>query len=794
MPRLFQILLISILFPLNLFAQQPEGKKYNIVITGKVVEQSTQEPLWGVSVFLKNKPIGTVTNSFGYYALELPSSSFSLGDSIVVVTSYLGYKTINSSILLIKSSTDLGITKLEKGVLLQEIVVNSSQVSSIEAVQVGKVVISGKTLNEIPSFLGERDVIKGLKLLPGIEGGNEGTTGIFVRGGGIGENLILLEGAPVYNSGHLLGFFSAFPSEPIKQVEVYKGGFPAKYAGRTSSVIDIQVKEGDKKQITGTAGIGIIGSNVTVEGPIKEDTSSFIISLRRTYFDLFSAGIPTLIGADFVSGYYFYDGIAKVSSKISERTDASLSLFSSTDKFYSVDKSDPDSRLEGNLTWGNLNTTLNVGTRFTPRLFGKASLTGSRYSYEIQTKVDSKEEIPFEFANKSGNGSVSGGYEVQYLYSSKHKFSGGFSASKLFFFPEEYELTSSQSGYDSARFQNYTAAEYGVYVEDNFSPNANFNFTPGIRLASFNIQDKSYVKIEPRLNIKYRVIPSLFLFGSYARMNQFILLLTNSGTGLPADLWVPIINDLSPSTSDQYSVGLDYSINSKFTLNVESYYKEVSNIIEYDVGRSFYEVNLQDDEPVFESFDKKIVSGDAKGYGIEFKLDGEIEKWSGWVSYSLSKTTHYFDDLNNGTPFPARYDRRHDFSTVVLRKLNRGRKLSLSWIYQSGINLSLPNGFGVFTVQPNNDNPKEVGLSSARNGFQAEATHRLDLSYSTFKYTSYGSKSWVFSIYNAYMRANPFYYEVKAERENGRNSPLRVGIYKIALYPIVPSVTLKINF
>jgi hypothetical protein len=791
MPKFYLIIFFGLL-GFQSFAQTPILVDKSVVLSGRVAEKQSSEPLWGVSVFISGESIGTITNSFGYFSLEIPAKYAAKRDSITLFFSYLGYTSANTTLFKPFSGNSLGIIELKKGLSLDEVQVDAYALKPLEAISIGKTSISGETLNKIPSFLGEKDVLKGLKLLPGVEGGTEGTSGIYVRGGGVGENLILIDGAPVYNSGHLLGFFSAFPSEPIKQVEVYKGGFPSEYAGRTSSVIDIQLKDGNKKTTSGSAGIGIIGSNFTVEGPIKKDTASFIISARRTYLDLFTAGLGSLVGAPRVQGYYFYDGIAKVSAKISLRSVANLSLYASKDKFYAKDRSEPREVISSNLSWSNFTGTFNLGTQFNPRLFGRAKLLGSSYGYQISTDLKSSSETPFVFEYGSGIQSYTGDYQLQYKLSPKHSLKGGVSFTKYNFSPEEFHLESIATGQDSSRFEAYTANEMGVYLEDEYSPTSRLSFSPGLRLASFNIQSKNYVRLEPRFSAKYRLLPNVVLLGTYARMNQFIVLLANSGTGLPADLWVPIINDLKPSYSDQVSLGADYQITSKVNFNVEGYYKTVKNIIEYDLGRTFFEVNLEDNDPVFESFDEKVVSGNAEGYGVEFKLDLELGKWNGWVSYSLSKTTHLFEKLNNGTPFPARYDRRHDFSTVMSRDLERGRKFSVSWVYQSGINLSLPSGFGIIAIQPQNGFPKEAGFSSSRNGFQTAPTHRLDFNYSTYKITSYGSKSWIFSVYNAYMRGNPFFYEVDTERTNGGER--RFGIYKVVLYPIVPSVTLKINF
>lgn len=775
--------LCLLIFPTILLAQKN-------TISGFIRDAKSGENLIGATVYDVKSGKGVVANAYGFYSLTLPS------DSVDLRASFVGYNTQAFKLLLNKDVT-LDIP-LENGALLNEVVVSAEE--SIQALtQMSSVSVPIEQLKKVPMLMGETDVLKTLQLLPGIQGGNEGTSGIYVRGGGPDQNLILIDGVPVYNSSHLFGFFSIFNADAINNVTVVKGGFPARYNGRLSSVIDISMKEGNNQKIKGKGSIGLISSKLTLEGPIINEKTSFIVSARRTYIDILTR--PLILAetdGDSYGGYFFQDLNFKVNHRFSDKDRVYLSFYGGKDKFYFRDKFEDSfngieetSETEGGIEWGNLVGALRWNHLFSPKLFGNVTATYSRYKFDVFSvfDVDYSDDTPDthdEILYKSGIWDYTLKFDLDYLPHPDHNIKTGGMFINHTFQPGVFSY--SFESIDDDEFNNGTlgateigANEFAVFVEDDFAIGSKLKINAGISTSLFNVRGENFTSIQPRLSARFMANKSLSIKASYAQMVQYIHLLTNGGLGLPTDLWVPATDQIGPQDSWQVALGAAQTLG-EFEVSLESYYKEMDGLIDYKDGASF--VNTSDD------WESKVVSnGAGKSYGLELLIQRKVGRLSGWLGYTWSKTTRQFDELNFGKEFSYKYDRRHDVSLVGVFDINDNITVSGTWVYGTGNAISLPDSqFGLYSGDMN-FYTGAADYYPERNNFRMRAYHRMDIGVTHNKQKRRGVRSWSYGAYNVYNRRNPFFMSTQQTEDSQSQE-----FVQYSLFPIIPYVTYSFEF
>lgn len=769
-------------------------------LSGYVRERGSGELLPGVTVYLPDRRAGTTTNNYGFYSLTLPA-----GEKLTVAVSSIGFRT-ERQVLDLTANRELNIDLVPEGQTLGEVIVSAERERAklSESVQMSSVSVPIQQIKEIPALFGEKDVLKVLQLMPGVQKGSEGNAGLYVRGGGPDQNLIILDDAPVYNSFHLFGFFSLFNGDALKSVELTKGGFPARFGGRLSSVIEMQMKDGSKEKLHGEGGIGLISSRLTLEGPLVKGKSSFLVSARRTYLDLLVR--PFLKPEDGIGGYYFYDLNAKLNYDFGQKNKLFLSGYFGKDKFYFRQKED---RYEssGGLNWGNATGTLRWNHLFTEKLFANTSLIFSNYDFDV-FNVDKQTEIggrvsEYTLRYNSGIRDWTLKTDFDWLPNPKHSLKFGLIATAHRFTPSAIVVRDSDINQFERTADPVDGLEMGVYAEDTYHPIPQLRINAGLRLSQFAADGKLYLRPEPRLGVAYTLKRDWALKASYATMNQYIHLLSNSGIGLPTDLWVPTTGRIAPQQSRQVAVGVAKDLpNRNLTLTVEGFYKKMDNLIAFREGSNFLLFDEGPEGLVREkqegrTWEEQITAGQGWSYGAEFLLQKKVGKFSGWAGYTLSWIQQQFDELNFGRKFWARYDRRHDVSLVGIWRISRRTTLSGTWVYGTGQALTLPQSTFLAGTRNLISGYGGSGYSSdvldygQRNSFRAASYQRFDLSLQLHGKMRRHQRTWEFSLYNVYNRRNPFFYytdQVDVDPDPNRYRPEN-RLKQISIFPVVPSVS-----
>ncbi|MES2731675.1 MAG: TonB-dependent receptor [Bacteroidota bacterium] len=756
-------------------------------ISGYVHEAGSRESLPGVSVFVSGKSIGTTTNTYGFYSLTLP-----VGDSITLAFSFLGYRR-EWRVLALTRNLALDMVLTPERTELGEVEIRGTQKVS-ETVQMSTVSIPITQIKQIPTLFGEKDVLKVLQLLPGVQKGSEGSSSLYVRGGGPDQNLIILDDATVYNAFHLFGFLSLFNGDALKSVELTKGGFPARFGGRLSSVVDMQMKDGNKEKFTGEGGIGLLSSRLTLEGPLKAKKAttaraSYLISARRTYLDL----ITRLIAK---AGYGFYDLNAKVNYNLGRRNRLYLSGYFGRDAF-SATNDYGGRRSRGAFSWGNTTATLRWNHQFNDRLFANTSLIFSDYRFQVSSEEENNGSI-YSLLYTSGIRDWSMKYDVDYLLSPSHTIKAGVLATDHRFTPSALVLKDTQLDTTGRQATVMDALESAVYLEDTYQPLPQLRINAGIRISQFSSQQKNYVNPEPRLALAYTLPNDWAIKASYATMYQYIHLLSNTGLGLPTDLWIPSTDKIAPQRSQQVALGVAKDISKhNLTLTIEGYYKKMDRTIGYKEGASFLILDDGPEEPGKISrvkWEDNITQGQGWSYGGEVLLQRKAGKFSGWLGYTLSWTQQQFEQVNFGKKFFARYDRRHDISLVGIYQLSKKITLAATWVYGSGNAITIP--IAEYQAEAHNfggggdAKDHRVADYGNRNSFRMAPYHRLDLGIQFHKKKRWGERTWEINVYNAYNRSNPFYYSSGYKKNNSNEKVL----YQTSLFPILPSVSYSFKF
>lgn len=802
-----RLFLLLILISTTTFSQQ------RYTISGYITEKGSREQLIGVNVFLPQTTVGTSSNTYGFYSLTLPAT-----DSLTLAFSYVGYET-EYRIIKLNKNLELNVSLNAVGRQLEEVTISGKREAEriSQTPQMSQIDIPVQQIKKIPAFLGEKDVLRVLQLMPGVQKGSEGQTGIYVRGGGPDQNLIILDNAPVYNANHLFGFFSVFNGDALKSVELTKGGFPARFGGRLSSVIEMNMKEGNKEKIHGEGGIGLIASRLTLEGPIKfkkntSTKSSFLISGRRTYIDILARPIIKAQSDGGMGGYYFYDLNAKANYDFGQKNKLYLSGYFGKDVFAVKEKTDNYS-FESGLNWGNSTATLRWNHLFSQKLFANTSLIFSNYQfqiYSIDATTTADNTSTFELQYGSGVRDWGIKYDVDYFPNPQHALKFGLSSTYHRFTPSAVVFSNSFLNQIKAEVKALYNIESGIYAEDNWQPKNWLKLNLGMRVSHFQADSQTYIRPEPRASVALMLRPDLSFKASYARMNQYVHMLSNTGIGLPTDLWVPSTTKIAPQQSSQVAAGFAKDFEKQgLALTVEGYYKNMNNIISYKEGASFLLIEgLESSDRV--NWDENVTSGKAWSYGTELLLQKKTGRLSGWVGYTLSWTYWQFPDLNQGIKFFPRYDRRHDISVVGIYEISPRITLSGTWVYGTGNALTLPQSrFTAYTTNlipsVGNQNAlltrpftsRNVNDYGPKNSFRAEPYHRLDISVQFHKKMRRHERTWEVSLYNAYNRRNPFFYNFATRSTTdtqGNVTGSERVLRRVSIFPIIPSFSYNFKF
>ncbi|MCF6240712.1 MAG: TonB-dependent receptor [Bacteroidales bacterium] len=766
----------------------------NFTISGYISDTASGEKLIGANVYSKESMKGVVTNNYGFYSFTVNKSTINLSYSFV------GYKT-QKKILNLTKDTLINISLSSNNELNEVIVMENKLESELKSPQMSVMELPLKELKTLPVLFGETDVLRTLQLMPGVHTGGEGTSGLYVRGGGPDQNLILLDGIQIYNVYHLFGFFSVFNTDAIKNIKLIKGGFPAEYGGRLSSILDIRMKEGNTKKLKGSISLGLIAASFMLEGPIKNENTSFIISARRTYIDILSRPFIKNIADDAVVGYYFYDLTGKINHKFSDKSRLYLSTYIGKDSY--TNKCDEEQisasskisiHSENFLGWANYTAAMRWNYIFGSKLFSNTSITYSNYKYQTgmdnnktETIGDSIYENNYSYLYNSGIEDISGKIDFEYIpspnYTLKfgakyinHTFRPGVSVEKNM--SNQVDIPPLDTVYGN---NNIYANELAAYIGNTINIGKYISANMGLRISDFYVNGKWYYAFEPRVSIRVLVGSKLSLKASYSVMNQYIHLLTNTSSNMPTDLWLPVTDKVKPQNSVQYAIGSVYNINKQMSVSIETYYKTMDNLIEYAEGSSFY--------TGFTNWEDMIETGKGWSYGAELFVKKQFGKTTGWLGYTWSKTERQFENINFGEPFPYKYDRRNDLNIAVTHKLKDNIDISATWVYGTGNAFTMPhsqiNSTNFYSYRLGYVPSSPLFNFENRNSYRMPSNHRLDFGVNFYKQKKRGKRIWSMGIYNVYNRKNAFYLEYDSFNQQ---------MVAVSIFPILPYVNYKFEF
>ncbi len=756
------------------------GIKYTI--SGHVKDKENGEDLIGATIYVEELKTGTTSNEYGFYSITLKPGNYTLRFS------FLGYEDFKKEINLTGNLTLNVEMEIKKQELSEVVITEKAMNDNVTKIEMGSIKMNMKTIREIPAMMGEVDIIKAIILLPGVQTISEGGSGFSVRGGSMDQNLIQLDEATVYNASHLMGFFSVFNNDAIKDVKLYKGDIPASSGGRLSSLLDVRMKDGNSKKFSGTGGIGTISSRLTLEGPIVKDKASFIVSGRRTYADIFLKFSPKKSNRD--TRIYFYDFNAKVNYNIDKNNRVFISAYYGKDIFKNEDFK---------MGWGNNTFTARWNHLFSQKMFSNFTMIYSRFNYELgvpEGQVNS-------FQWKSDLTDIGAKADFTYYLNSSNTIKFGISSIHHAFVPGAARGLGEESVLDEYVVPDIGALESGVYISNEQKLGARFTLKYGLRYSFFqnvgpatiyNYDDNyevtdstvygsgnffsPYGGLEPRLGVVFLLNEKSSLKASYSRTRQYVHLAQNSTAGTPLDIWFPSSPNVKPEVADQFALGYfrNFSDN-RIEASVEGYYKKINNSLDF---KDHAELLLN------KYLEGELRFGEAQAYGVEFLARYNFSKFSGWVSYTLSRTEKKINGINDNNRYPATYDRPNDVSIVVTYDLSKRISLGATWVYSTGSAVTFPTGkFEYGNIY--------VPVFSSRNGYRMPDYHRLDLS-ATLKRKDKPDKKWDWnlnlSIYNAYGRKNPWVINFKQEEDD----PSKTYAEMIYLFGIVPAITFNFSF
>jgi hypothetical protein len=752
------------------------------VLSG-MVRATDGTALPGATVAVPTLGLGTATETDGTYQLSLPA-----GPQQVVV-SFVGYATQTADIKLTRNQ-HYNFTLAASQSALGEVVVQGQQSlkDKLTSTQMGVEHLSVREAKLLPALFGEVDILKTLQLKPGVQSGGEGTSGLFVRGGSSDQNLILLDNVLVYNPNHLFGLFSVFNSDAVQSVDLYKAGFPAQFGGRLSSVVDVKLREGDRQKFTTSGGIGLISSRLSFEGPINKGKGSFLVSGRRTYFDIFTRALNRANAGkeDYspIPDYYFYDFNAKANYTLGEKDQLFLTGYLGRDIFGFTSPNG----FKSNFTWGNTLGVLRWQHVFSPRLTLNTSAAVTSYKYDLNNSIDQ-----FSFNLGSTIRDYTQRVDLDYVPNERHTIKAGALLTEHQFGVGRLQRSSQDNTVNYGSDVNYTGQEAGLYASDNFKASDKLQLEGGLRLSGFRSGSDTYGGIEPRASARYSLSDKVALKGSYALMYQYVHLVSNSGASLPTDIWYPSRLSVKPERSQQVSTGASFLLgDGKYLLTNEVYYKWAHNVIDFKDGAQIFANN---------DLDSQFLFGRGWAYGNELYLEKKTGKTTGWIGYTLAWTKRNFPPqlgttgINGGRDFYPNYDRRHNLNIVVLHQLSSRINLTASFVYTSGAPTTLP--LGRFALQDiYQGGIQAIPVYPDRNSYRLIPYHRLDLGmvYKLRPSRIGGDRDLTFSIYNAYNRRNAYFIYFDQLRDKATDRITGFAARQVSLFPLIPSVTYNFRF
>jgi len=803
-----------LIFILSAFCLQAQTKH---TVSGYITDISSKETLIGATILDLKSGRGTITNEYGFYSITLPDGP------VEFRTGYVGYKPVVIPFTLYKD-TIINIDIPTIDALNEVTIFGNREVLGVRGSQMSAIDIPIEQIKAVPAMFGETDVLKALQLLPGVQAGAEATAGLYVRGGNPDENLLLLDGVPVYNVNHMFGMFSVFNPDAIKNVTLYKGSFPAHYYGRLSSVVDIRMKDGDLNQYHGNASVGLVSSKINLEGPIIKGKTSFNISARRTYSDLLlNSAIWLNKQFDFANtddlsmGYYFYDLNLKLNHKFNDNDRLYVSWYSGDDDIYFNYRSSDGAYKEKtrlNWRWGNTVAAIRWNHVLGPKLFMDVSANYTQYRHKmgIHIKEDDKKN---NYKGSMGINMKSGIYDASFR-SDFHwspssgqdiRFGGSYTHHK--FTPDVMELSmnssetmdndSVQTNDSNQTFgsRHIVAHEYQLYAEDDIELTDVIKFNIGAGYAGFSVNNRYYNSLEPRLSARFLVTDELSVKTGYAYMTQYVHLLSNNVINLPTDLWVPVTDKVEPEHSHQWALGAAYSIDGLADFTLEGYYKQMDNLLEYKEGSTYMSGDTD--------WQNKVAMGQGWSYGLELMAQRSVGRLNGWIAYTWNKSQRRFDRpgmvINGGRTFDAKYDRRHKLDITCNYKFSDRFDMSATWLFETG------NCGTIYTQYYDSellaDEKDEqyqytttLGYYENRNNFRLNPTHRLDLSFNWHrKLSERVNRTLNLSIYNAYNNRNPFLVYVYTDSYyRGDERVEERTLRQLTLFPILPTLSYSISF
>ena len=761
------------------FKMMPAKK---VTLSGYIRDYSTGEDLIGATCFINEQGAGTTANAYGFYSLDLTPGKHQ------ITYSFIGYKP---QIIEVDITSDkmLNIKLNTKDQQLSEVIVKGDDpVKKIKRPEMSTVKIQANTVKKLPALMGEVDVLKTIQMLPGVKSAAEGSTGFSVRGGNPDQNLLILDEAPVYNASHLLGFFSIFNNDALSDIKLYKGDIPASFGGRLSSLLDIRMKNGNTKKVTGNGGIGTVSSRLTLEGPIgNKENTSFIISGRRSYADLF---LRLSSDEDIKDNIvYFYDLNTKVNHRFNDKNRLFISSYLGKDQFKNDDSG---------LSFGNQTFTARWNHLFSNKLFSNTTLLYSKYNYELSNKDGAE---AFIWDSELINWSLKLDYTYYLNPSNTIKFGG--STSYLRFEPGYARGIEDQSFLNEYRVPNANALEHALYITNEQKLGSRLTLKYGLRFSMFNnIGDgtvysfdenynttgvtrykkgnifNTYSNFEPRLGLNYTIRSNSSIKASYARTSQYMQLTQKSSGGMPLDVWFPASPNVKPQLSDQVAIGYFHNLkDNKVELSVETYYKKMKNTIDF---KDFAKLLLN------KELEGELRFGSSESYGVEFMSRFNFRSFQGWLGYTWSRSKRKVNGINNGKTYRSPYDKPHDIKAALSYSLSPRTTLSANFSYTTGAPITLPTGRAAYQGS-------FIKIYSDRNSYRMEDYHRLDLAV-TIKGKEKPNRKWQgewnISLYNAYGRKNPWYITF----EQDDNNPNVMYAEKTYLFTYVPSITYNFKF
>ena len=792
---------------------QPRG---TATVSGYITDETSGETLIGAGVLVEDSarktPTGAVTNAYGYYTLTLPKGKTALQYS------YVGYESVAMELDLQRDTT-VNIV-LAPSARIREATVVAQKDAGIQSTYLGAIDVPLVHIQRTPVVFGESDVLKAIQLMPGVQGGNEGFTGLYVRGGGPDENLILLDGVPIYNVDHMLGILSVFQTEAVKKVTLYKGSFPARYGGRVSSIVDIRTNDGNMKETHGSIGVGALTEKFHLEGPILKDKLSYSLSARGLHSIFFDPLIRYLgkrasdPGETIYGNYFFYDLNGKLTWRLTDQDRFFLASYNGRDQFnvkYEEDESyyadtEGFNRTKMGLGWGNNVVSLRWNHVFSSQLFANTTVAYNRYRMGLDSGMWSrgtnydgtKYRYDFDVDYLSGIRDWSAKLDFDYVPSPRHLIKFGAEYLYHAFLPQTltavtYTEEGNEKSDETTTYGNtdpYRGHDMSVYAEDDFSVSDHLTFNPGLHMSLFHTDGKSYWSLQPRVSAKYAWDGGWSLKTGYARMAQYVHLLSSAQIALPVDLWVPITKDIKPVTSDQFSAGVYFDGLKGWEFSIEGYYKSMHNILEYKDGTVMIATDT--------GWETKVEMGEGRAMGLEFFIQKTAGKMTGWIAYTLAKSDRQFPggSINLGERYPYKYDRRHNFNINVNYQVTPRIDLSATFVFATGGTTTLPVR-KTAVLAPGEQYVQSADYVEHRNNYRLPSSHHLNVGANFHHKTRHGESIWNVGVYNAYNQMNPnlvfLHYETKRPQP-GAEPVTNLVMEKVTILPFLPSVSYTYQF